>query len=298
MHLPEAIRYFTDYLKYQKRYSPHTLRSYTDDLLQLNDYIVTQFGEMQLNELTSSFIRSWLASMKDNDLASRSINRKISALKSFFKYHIKNGAISGTPMSQVTSPKVPRRLPAFVKQEETEVLFKDVEFPDTWEGKTDRLITQLLYNTGLRSAELVSLKESQLDASRKIIKVLGKGNKERIIPVSPALIKDVQQYLTEKKQLEGAETNDRLLVTAAGKPLYAGYVYRTVKRYLELVTTIQKKSPHVLRHTFATHLLNNGADLNSVKELLGHASLAATQVYTHHTIEKLRDVHKKAHPKA
>lgn len=189
-------------------------------------------------------------------------------------------------------------MPVFVKQEETAVLFEHVEFPGTWEGRTDRLIIALLYNTGLRSAELVSLKESQVDASRRIIKVLGKGNKERIIPVSPGFVEEIQQYIVEKKQIEGAETNDRLLVLASGKPLYAGYVYKTVNRYLNQVTTIQKKSPHVLRHTFATHLLSNGADLNSVKELLGHASLAATQVYTHHTIEKLRDVHKKAHPKA
>jgi len=298
MHLPEAIQYFTDYLKYQKRYSPHTLRSYSDDLLQLNDYLIMEFSELQLHELTSPIIRSWLADMKDKDVSSRSINRKISALKSFFKYHIKSGNISSTPMAQVTSPKTPKRMPVFVKQEETAVLFEHVEFPGTWEGRTDRLIIALLYNTGLRSAELVSLKESQVDASRRIIKVLGKGNKERIIPVSPGFVEEIQQYIVEKKQIEGAETNDRLLVLASGKPLYAGYVYKTVNRYLNQVTTIQKKSPHVLRHTFATHLLSNGADLNSVKELLGHASLAATQVYTHHTIEKLRDVHKKAHPKA
>lgn len=298
MQLPEAIQYFTDYLKYQKRYSPHTLRSYSDDLMQLNDYLVSEFGEMQLNELTPSIIRTWLAHMKDHDIASRSINRKISSLKSFFKYHLKNGTVSSTPMTQVASPKTAKRMPVFVKQEETAVLFEHVEFPDSWEGRTDRLIIELLYNTGLRSAELVSLKESQVDASRRILKVLGKGNKERIIPLNPEFIKNIQQYIVEKKQIEGAETNDRLLVTASGKPLYAGYVYRSVKHSLNQVTTVQKKSPHVLRHTFATHLLNNGADLNSVKELLGHASLAATQVYTHHTIEKLRDVHKKAHPKA
>lgn len=298
MNLPEAIQYFKDYLKYQKRYSAHTLRSYGDDLQQLHDYVVTQFGAMRLNELTSSVIRSWLASMKDNELASRTINRKISALKSFFKYHIRMGNIASTPMTQVTAPKVPKRLPAFVKEDETATLFEHVEFPGDWKGKTDRLIIELLYNTGLRSAELVSLKESQLDASRKIIKVLGKGNKERIVPVSAALVDAIRRYIGEKQQLSGAHGGGSLLVTEAGKPLYAGYVYRAVKAYLTMVTTIKKKSPHVLRHTFATHLLSNGADLNSVKELLGHASLAATQVYTHHTIEKLKDVHKKAHPKA
>ena len=298
MQLPQAIQYFTDYLKYQKRYSPHTLRSYTEDLQQLNDYIVKEFGETKLEELTSSIIRSWLASMKDNELASRSINRKISSLKSFFKYHIRTGSVSQTPMTQVTSPKVPKRLPSFVKQDETATLFEKVEFPGDWNGKTSRLLIQLLYNTGMRSAELVSLKESQVDASRKIIKVLGKGNKERIIPVSPALVADIQQYISEKKDMDVSNAGDHLLVTPSGRPLYAGYVYNTVKHYLNDVTTIQKKSPHVLRHTFATHLLSNGADLNSVKELLGHASLAATQVYTHHSIEKLKDVHKKSHPKA
>lgn len=298
MHLPQAIQYFTDYLKYQKRYSAHTLRSYGDDLQQLNDYLVTQFGELQLNELTSSIIRSWLASMKDNELASRSINRKISTLKSFFKYHIKTGNISSTPMTQVTSPKVPKRLPVFVKQEETEQLLKNDEPPKDWKERTDRLILELLYNTGLRSAELVSLKESQVDASRKMIKVLGKGNKERIVPISATLIKTIQQYIEEKKQLDVEALSANLLVTPSGKALYAGYVYKAVKDGLKGKTTIQKKSPHVMRHTFATHLLSNGADLNSVKELLGHASLAATQVYTHHSIEKLKDVHKKAHPKA
>ncbi|HYF29767.1 MAG TPA: tyrosine-type recombinase/integrase [Chitinophagaceae bacterium] len=314
MHLPEAIQYFTDYLKYQKRYSAHTLHSYTDDLQQFHDYTVVNFGETTLHELTSPIIRSWLASLKDNKFAARSINRKISALKSFFKYHLRSGNITQTPMTQVSSPRVPRRLPVFIKEEEIFTLLEDVPFPDDWKGRTDRLLISLLYNTGLRSAELVSLKENQVDASKKVIKVLGKGNKERIIPVSPSLLEDVQQYRKEKKEAFGEEAVDHLLVTPAGNKLYAGYVYRTVKEYLAykltdkkdgedagtktVVTTVKKKSPHVLRHTFATHLLSNGADLNSVKELLGHASLAATQVYTHHTIEKLKDAHKKAHPKA
>lgn len=299
MYLPEAIQSFADYLKYQKRYSQHTLRSYTDDLAQFGDYLAKEFEmkAVQVSELTPTFIRSWLASLKDDELSSRSINRKISTLKSFFKYHIRTGALAQTPMTQVSSPKVAKRLPAFVKQEETATLLKDVEFPDDWKGRTDRLLIELLYNAGLRSAEVISLKELQVDVSKRVIKVLGKGNKERIIPVSPKLVADIQAYISAKKELEG-EGTQQLLCTEAGRPLYAGYVYKAVKFYLNHVTTIQKKSPHVLRHTFATHLLNNGADLNSVKELLGHSSLAATQVYTHHTIEKLKDVYKKAHPKA
>jgi integrase/recombinase XerC len=308
MHLPEAIQSFADYLKYQKRYSAHTLRSYSDDLQQLHDYIKKEYGELALKELTAPVIRSWLASLKDDDLSSRSINRKISCLKSFFKYHIRTGALTQTPMTQVSSPKIPKRMPVFVKEEEINSLFKgdkkDDEkddkamFSDDWKGKTDRLLIWLFYNTGIRSAELVSLREGQVDASKKTIKVLGKGNKERMIPISPALLADINDYIAEKKKMDFAQQHDHLLVTESGKPLYAAYVYRTVTRYLGAVTTLKKKSPHVLRHTFATHLLSNGADLNSVKELLGHASLAATQVYTHHTIEKLKDAHKKAHPKA
>jgi integrase/recombinase XerC len=299
MYLPEAIQSFADYLKYQKRYSQHTLRSYTDDLLQLGKYLAEEFEmkDAAIAQLTPIIIRSWLASLKDDELTSRSINRKISTLKSFFKYHIRTGALTQTPMTQVSSPKVAKRSPSFVKEKETAVLFKHVEFPDTWKGKTDRLLIELLYNAGLRSAEVISLKEQQVDVSKRVIKVLGKGNKERIIPVSPKLLSDIQQYISEKKEREGEQPH-QLLCTESGRALYAGYVYLAVKWYLNQVTTIQKKSPHVLRHTFATHLLNNGADLNSVKELLGHSSLAATQVYTHHTIEKLKDVYKKSHPKA
>jgi len=297
MQITQAIQYFTDYLKYQKRYSAHTVRSYNDDLVQFHDYVAKAFDDTALQSITAMHVRSWLASLKDDDLASRSVNRKISALRSFFKYHLRTGAVATTPMTQVSSPKVAKRSPVFVKEEETSVLFEYVEFPDDWKGRTDRLLISLLYNMGLRSAELVSLKENNVDAFKHVIKVLGKGNKERMIPVSALLLNDIKRYVDEKKQLGGVEDEGCLLVTESGRPLYAGYVYRAVKEYLNKVTTINKKSPHVLRHTFATHLLGNGADLNSVKELLGHASLSATQVYTHHTIGKLKDAHKKAHPK-
>ncbi len=299
MHLPEAIQYFKDYLKYQKRYSVNTLRSYGDDLDDFNEHTVATFGETSLEELTPIIIRDWLAKLKDKNISARSINRKISSLKSFFKYHIRTNALKQSPMTMVHSPKNVKRSPVFVKEKETSTLFSEnFEFPDNWKGQTDRLLISLLYNTGLRSAELVSLKESQVDGSKRVIKVLGKGNKERIIPISEQLLKEITQYITGKKQLENVSAGTSLLVTEKGNKMNATYVYRTVKRYLAMVTTVNKKSPHVLRHTFATHLLSNGADLSSVKELLGHTSLAATQVYTHHTIEKLKDVYKKAHPKA
>ena len=201
-------------------------------------------------------------------------------------------------MATIISPKINKRLPRFVDKKDMDMLFDHVEFPDTWEGRTDRLLIQLFYNTGMRQAELVGLKQSQVDKHNSSIKVLGKGNKERIIPVNNDLMKLLQQYIADKPVHFETFNKEVFFITATGKKLYPKYVYNVVKKYLGKVTTIDKKSPHVLRHTFATHLMNNGADLNAVKELLGHSSLAATQIYTHNTIEKLKDIHKKAHPKA
>ena len=191
-----------------------------------------------------------------------------------------------------------KRLPVYVEQRDTAILFGHIEFPDSWEGGTDRLLLAVFYNTGMRLSELVNLRERQVDASNRAIKVLGKGNKERVIPISALLVEEIGEYCRKKRVVLADPDKEFLFVGGSGKKLYAKYVYRTVRKYLSLVTTVDKKSPHVLRHTFATHLTNSGADLNSVKELLGHSSLAATQVYTHNTIEKLKDVYKKAHPKA
>jgi len=231
-------------------------------------------------------------------MESKSLNRKISSLKSFFKYLLKQGIVLASPMVTIVSPKVKKRLPQFVDEKDIHTLFSYVEFPDNWEGKTHRLLLQLFYNTGMRQAELVNLTESQIDGSNGNIKVLGKGNKERILPVSKDLIMLIKDYIDGKRINFEQFDNELLLVNGKGKRLYPKYVYNVVRQYLTSVTTIDKKSPHVLRHSFATHLMNHGADLNAVKELLGHSSLAATQIYTHNTIEKLKDVHKKAHPKA
>jgi integrase/recombinase XerC len=233
-------------------------------------------------------------------MESRSINRKISALKSFFKFQLKQGEILVSPMTTIISPKNKKRLPQYVDEKGTGILFKYVEFEDSWKGRTDNLIMQLFYNTGMRQAELVGLKEKQVDKSNSQVKVLGKGNKERVIPVSRELINMLALYADDKRIFFESFDNEYLLVNDKGKKLYPKYVYNRVKKYLSEkdVTTIDKRSPHVLRHTFATHLMNNGADINAVKELLGHSSLAATQVYTHNTIDKLKDIYKKAHPKA
>ncbi|HZG24221.1 MAG TPA: tyrosine-type recombinase/integrase [Chitinophagaceae bacterium] len=293
-----SIQPFLDTLKFEKRYSPHTLISYEQDLLQFFDFLELQFGGVPIPDISSSFVRSWLASLKDAKLSSKTINRKISTLKSFFKHQIRTGVLSSSPVQNVLAPKIPKRLPVYVAQQEMSVLLNVVEFPDDWSGKTDKLLISLFYNTGMRLTELVNLKESHADTGNKTLKVLGKGNKERIIPISAELLLQVTTYCAEKRKTLDNFDSTYLLVNKHGKKLYAKYVYLAVNKYLRQVTTIDQKSPHILRHSFATHMSNNGADLNSIKELLGHSSLAATQIYTHNTIEKLKDIHKKAHPKA
>ena len=298
-HNEVTVNNFLNYLRFEKRYSFHTIVAYQEDLQQFFTYLRDQFNmpEPALAEIAPSFVRSWLASLKENKNSAKTINRKISSLKSFFKYYLRTGKLEQSPMATIISPKTPKRLPVYVEQKDTETLFNHVEFPDTWTGQTERLILSILYNTGMRRSELINLKESQVNMAANNIKVLGKGNKERVIPVSAALIKDISDYVAQKARTLEQPDRVYLLVNDKGRKLPVVFVYNAVKKYLSVVTTIDKKSPHVLRHTFATHLTNNGADLNAVKELLGHSSLAATQIYTHNTIEKLKDIYKKAHPK-
>ena len=292
------IQTFLDHLKFQKRYSNHTIISYQNDLSGFFNFIEIQFGFTALSDFNSSFVRSWLASLKQHGMESKSLNRKISSLKSFFKFHLKQGNCLSSPMATIISPKIKKRLPQYVEEKDINTLFSHMEFPDNWGGKTQRLLMLLFYNTGIRQAELVNLKETQIDFSNRSIKVLGKGNKERVLPVNKELLEQIKNY-TDSKRVDFEKFDKSFLfINDQGKKLYPKYVYNAVNKYLTAVTTIEKKSPHVLRHTFATHLMNNGADLNAVKELLGHSSLAATQVYTHNTIEKLKNVYKKAHPKA
>ena len=254
------------------------------------------FDESLLPHIKPAFIRTWLAQLKSEGISSKTIGRKISSLKSFFKYQIRQSVLVKSPMETVISPKINKRLPAFVAEQEMSQLLSHLEFAEGWKGLTEKMVIQLFYATGMRLSELIGCKETQLDLSKSVIKVLGKGNKERIIPISQSLANTLADYIQQKPA--SAIGNAHLFVTEKGKALQPRSVYSFVKFYLSQVTTLQKKSPHVLRHSFATHLMNNGADLNAVKELLGHASLAATQVYTHNTIEKLKEVFAKAHPKA
>ncbi len=292
------IQLFIEYLKFEKRYSQHTIISYQTDLEQFFTFLISQYDSPPLADISAVFVRSWLAEMRNENMTPKSLNRKISSLKSFFKYSMKVGEVKQSPLTTIVSPKVGKRLPSFVAQNDMDTLQQYVEFPDTWKGLTDKLLLDLFYATGMRLSELVNLKESQVDIANCQVKVLGKGNKERIIPVSKDLINQLKDYINNKKKIAGENVYHNFFTNEKGKPLYAKYVYNVVKANLALVTTLKKKSPHVLRHTFATHLMNNGADLNAVKELLGHSSLAATQVYTHNTIDKLKEVYKKAHPKA
>ncbi len=296
--LQHYIQEFLDYLKFQKRYSQHTVISYETDLQAFGLFLQLQYQEQDVSEIRPPYVRTWLASLKEQEQQARTINRKISTLRSFFKYLLKKEVIAISPMAAISSPKNAKRLPQFVDKKDLELLFSHVEFPADWQGATERLLLQILYNAGLRQAELIGLQQSHVDLSQNTIKVLGKGNKERVIPISNELKTDIKSYINLKKEVFPGTVEPHLLLNTKGNRLYPRYVYDITKKYLSLVTTIEKRSPHILRHSFATHLTNNGADINAIKELLGHSSLAATQIYTHNSIEKLKDAYKKAHPKA
>jgi integrase/recombinase XerC len=294
----DSIQPFLDYLKYQKRYSAHTIRSYHDDLVQFLRFVEMQFEYISLTAIGYNHVRSWLASIKENEISSKTINRKISSLKSFFKYLVKTSVLDQTPMNRIVTPKNSKRLPDFIQEGDAGKLIGALKNTEDWKSLNTKMLITLFYTTGVRLSELVNLKESHVDFGKRQIKVLGKGNKERIIPISQEIVVMIKDYEQQKKKVFEL-TENTLLVTEKGKKMYSKYPYLLVKSFLTSeVKTLNKKSPHVLRHSFATHLSNKGADLNAIKELLGHSSLAATQVYTHNTIEKLKNVYKKAHPKA
>jgi integrase/recombinase XerC len=291
----KQIDSFFDYLTYEKKYSVHTITSYKNDINQFIAFISPNEEAFPITEINYQQIRAWVASLLKDKIAAKSVNRKLSALKSFFKYLQRQQIIEVNPMAKISGPKTPKRLPVFVDEHQMENLFANVKFEEGFNGLRDRLILDLFYQTGIRRAELTHLKELDLNLFNSTIKVLGKRNKERLIPISLPLKRNLESYLQVKQELN--LSNMMLLVSEKGHTLSEQAVYNSVKKYLSQVTTIQKKSPHVLRHTFATHLLNNGADINAVKDLLGHANLSATQVYTHNTIDKLKKSYKQAHPR-
>jgi integrase/recombinase XerC len=295
--LHDSIIAFLDHIKYEKRFSTHTLRAYGDDLKVFWEFLEAQFEVNTPQSISPAMVRSWMASMSLIKMQPRSINRKISSLKSYFKFCLQQGIIASNPAKSVQVLKSRKRLPTYVEEDSMEKLLRNTPFPDDRTGITEYLIVSLLYHTGMRVSELVNLKMSQVDIPRSQIKVLGKGNKERIIPIGKGLVEKIGEYLQKRNENPDEIFADALVLTGKGKAFSSRQIYDIVKKHLSTVTTAEKKSPHVLRHSFATHLTGNGAELNAVKELLGHSSLAATQVYTHNSIERLRDIHKKAHPK-
>lgn len=293
------IDLFYKYIQYEKRYSKHTLISYTTDLSQFSDFLAETYQLTDLSEANYNIIRSWLLQLSENKISAKSINRKIACLRSFYKFLLKEGKIKKDPTLKIIAPKLKKRLPAFVKEENLNSLFDSFEFSSDFSGQRDKLVIELLYGTGIRLSELIELKEIDINVYQKTITVLGKGNKQRIIPLNENLLDLIFIYRGYKKEAMGDSNSiEYLVVSDKGEKSYPVFINRIVKRYLNLVTTIEKKSPHVLRHSFATHLLNRGADLNAIKDLLGHSSLAATQVYTHNSLEKLKAIFDQAHPKS
>lgn len=292
---------FINFLSHEKRYSPHTILSYQNDLSQFHTYLKGIYQLSDLAVVKHMHIRSWMVDLVHNDISPRSINRKLSTLRSFYNYLQKQKQVTSNPCLKVTPPKTAKRLPSIIQERSLDELLKPHKglFPNTFKGAQNRLIIELLYHTGMRRSELIRFKFSNIDQSNRWIKVLGKGNKERIIPISEKLLSLIIDFEEIKKeQMEDIPLDNFLFLTGKGRQLYPKYVYNVVQKYLKMVSTSSKRSPHILRHSFATHLMNNGADLNAVKELLGHSSLAATQVYTHNSIQELKNVYKKAHPKA
>ena len=287
---------FLKYLQLEKRYSPHTVKAYQIDITQFQDYLDEAY-ESVLQNAKHPMVRSWLAQMLDYGISPRSVNRKISVLKSFYKFLLKEEKVKEDPTIKVVPPKMSKNLPVFVEEDQMRKLLDELDFTDGYAGVRDKLMIELFYSTGIRQAELIHLKINDIDLSSNVIKVLGKRNKERLIPLTLELRKKIEIYLKLRAELP-VKYSSYLLLTNKGKKLYPNLVYRQVNHYLSQVTSLDKKSPHVLRHTFATHMLNNGADLNAIKELLGHANLSATQVYTHNTIDKLKKVYNQAHPRA
>ncbi|HTA26878.1 MAG TPA: tyrosine-type recombinase/integrase [Bacteroidia bacterium] len=286
---------FLNYLRFERNFSKHTILSYQNDLEQFSAFLKRTYEIEKPEEATTTMVRSWMAEMMQEKISARSVIRKASALRTFYHFLLKEEVITVDPMLKISAPKMPSRLPVFVTQKDIGMLFRDIEFPKTFAGIRDRLIMEMFYATGIRLSELITMKEANVNVFNLTIKVFGKRAKERIIPIPGILKEFIVAYRNERDSL--SLKGEYFFVSEKGSELYEKQVYLIVHKYLGMVTTVNKKSPHVLRHTFATHLLDNGADINSVKELLGHANLAATQVYTHNSLEKLKNVYKQAHPR-
>ncbi|MCB0651257.1 MAG: tyrosine recombinase XerC [Saprospiraceae bacterium] len=289
---------FIQFLRYEKRFSPHTVLAYQNDLDQFLRYLETIYGIDKADQITHTHVRSWVVEMMSEGYSARSVRRKLSTLKTWFHFLMKRGAVLHDPMLKVNLPKVEKRLPSVVRPESLDLLFSEIPFGNDFEGVRNRLILEMLYATGMRRSELLFLRASDINFAKRYLKVTGKGNKQRLIPFGKSLDKSINDYLDIRNAEFPGSSKEVLFLTRKGKPIYPKLVYNIVKTNLSKVTSVDHRGPHVLRHSFATHLSENGADLNAIKELLGHSNLAATQIYTHNSIEKLKKTYQQAHPKA
>lgn len=294
--MPEIIDFFIKYIQFEKRSSEHTVTAYRTDMKQFTEYLSKSYDFQHPQLADFQMIRSWIVSLAEAKVENRSINRKIATLRTFYKFLLLKKIIEKDPMFKVSAMKTQKTIPSFVRETELDTLLDDVEFTEDFAGVRDKLVLELLYGTGMRLSEMIDLKERDIDFYNRTLTVLGKRNKQRIIPINQQLVSLIQAYQSYKNS--ECLGNDFLIVTDKGEQSYPVMIQRITKKYLSLVTTLAKKSPHILRHSYATHLLNNGADLNAIKDLLGHSSLSATQVYTHNSIEKIKKIYEQAHPKA
>jgi integrase/recombinase XerC len=292
----DLITHFVGYIKNEKRYSSNTVLAYFNDISQFSEFLIKNFARIQLTNASFRHVRAWIVNLMENSIEARSVNRKLSSLNIFYKFLIREKIVKFNPTEKIIPPKNKKRLPIFIEEKQMLNLITNIDFGNGFIGLRNKLVITLLYGTGIRLSELISLKTEDIDFYENSIKVLGKRNKERIIPFGNQLKIELKQYIIERAKVNSKTNN--VFVTEKGLSFYPKLVYRIVTHYIGMVATIEKRSPHILRHTFATHLLNNGADLNAIKELLGHANLAATQVYTHNSFEKLRNIYRKAHPRA
>ncbi len=292
-----AFTAFTDYLQLEKKYSPHTVTAYLKDLESFGEFAAKEYEYDSIITVNYAIIRSWIVMMVDSGISNRTVNRKISSLKTYYKFLLKTGQIEVTPLAKHKALKTSKKIQVPFSEKEISNVMDLLQAEATFEGTRNLLIVELFYTTGMRRAELINVKLKDVSFIERTIKVLGKRNKERIIPLLPAVLNSLQLYLTFREKLEVVGDSEYLFLTKKGVKVYETLVYRIINSYFSDASEKVKKSPHILRHSFATHLLNEGADINSVKELLGHSSLASTQVYTQNSIAKLKEVYKNAHPR-
>ena len=291
------LRKYLDYILFEKRYAQHTYISYKTDICQFQEFLLTGDANLSLEKANHKQVRAWIVMLMDEGITPRTINRKLSTLKGFYRFLKKRDIIDINPMQKVISPKMAKRLPAYFRESTIHDLFEIVDFEDNYEGKRNRLLLMILYQTGMRRAELMQLRLTDINFSQSLFSVTGKGGKQRLIPFGNGLKHEIESFLKLRKSVN-KQRRKELLLTQKGEPLYPKLIYRITNKYLSYVSTQEKKGPHTIRHSFATHLSNNGAELNAIKELLGHSNLSATQIYTHNSIEKLKSAYKKAHPRS